>query len=63
MLITRTQKDFVKVLKKKNLGDYHDLHVQSNTLFLADVSESFGNMCFERYEFDPANFFSALGLA
>ena len=23
--------------KKKNLGEYHDLHVQSNTLLLADV--------------------------
>ena len=56
-------KRLCKGFEKKNLGDYHDLHVQSNTLFLADVSESFGNMCFERYEFDPANFFSALGLA
>ena len=28
-------------LKLKNLGDYHDLHVQSDTLFLADVFENF----------------------
>ena len=28
-------------LKLKNLGDYHDLHVQSDTLLLADVFENF----------------------
>ena len=34
-----------KNLKNKNLGDYHDLHVQSDTLFLADVFENFRNKC------------------
>ena len=28
----------------KNLGEYHDLYVQSNTL-LSDISENFRNMC------------------
>ena len=45
----RTQKDFAKILKKKkkkkkNFGKYHDLHVQSDTLVLADASENFRNM-------------------
>ena len=41
----RTQKDFVKILKKKkDFGKYHDLHVQSDTLVLADASENFRNM-------------------
>ena len=47
----------------KNLGDYHDLYVQSDTLLLADVLENFRNMCIEVYELDPAHFVSAPGLA
>ena len=42
MQIARTQKEFVKILK--HLGEYHDLHVQSNTLLLADAFENFQNM-------------------
>ena len=30
-------KEFVKILKYKNLGEYHDLYVQGNSLLLADV--------------------------
>ena len=55
----RLQKEFVKILKKKKLGEYHDLHVQRNTLLLEDVFENFPNMCLEIYEFDPAKFYSA----
>ena len=49
-------------LNNKNLGDYHDLYVQSDTLLLADVSENFSNKCTEIYELDPAHFLSATGL-
>ena len=49
-----------KTLKKK-LGEY-DLHVQSNTLLLADVFENFRNMCLEIYELDPAKFLLVPGL-
>ena len=49
--------------KLKNLGDYHDLYVQSDTLLLADVFENFRNKCIEIYELDPAQFLSAPGLA
>ena len=34
-----------KDLKIKNLGEHHDLFVQSDTLLSADVFENFRNMC------------------
>ena len=52
-----------EVFKTKNLGGYHDLYVQSDTLLLADVFENFRDKCIEIYKLDPAHFLSALGLA
>ena len=49
--------------KLNNLGDYHDLYVQSDTLLLADVFENFRDMCINVYELDPAHFLSLPGLA
>ena len=40
----------------KNLGEYHDLYVQSETLLLGDVIENFRNMCINIYELDPVKF-------
>ena len=40
------------VFKIKNLGEYHDLYVQNDTL-LADVYENFRNMYLEKYQLDP----------
>ena len=59
----RHAKRVYKEFKLKNLGDYHDLNVQSDTLLLADVFENFRNKCIEIYELDPAHFLSAPGLA
>ena len=47
----------------KDLGEYHDSYVQSDTLLLADVFENFRNMCIKVYELDPAHFLSLPGLA
>ena len=52
-----------KGFKLENLGDYHDLYVQSDTLLLADVFENFRDMCIKEYELDPAHFLSLPGLA
>ena len=47
----------------KNLGEYHDHYVQSDTLLLADALESFRNLCIKTYKLDPAYFLSLPGLA
>ena len=51
-----------KGFKLENLGDYHDLYLQSDTLLLADVFEKFRDMCLKEYELDPAHFLSLPGL-
>ena len=52
-----------KRFELENLGQYHDLYVQSDTLLLADVFENFRGMCIKEYELDPAHFLSLPGLA
>ena len=52
-----------KRFKLNNLGEYHDLYVQSDTLLLAAVFENFRNKCLEVNELDPADFLSLPGLA
>ena len=53
----RVSKDF----KIKNLGEYHDLYVQSNILLLADVFDNFKNMRLEKHELFLQNVFQLLG--
>ena len=59
----RHSNNVFKRLELENLGDYHDLYVQSDTLLLADVFENFRDMCLIEYELDPAHFLSLPGLA
>ena len=54
----RVCKDF----EIKNLGEHHDLYLNSDPLLLADVFEIFRKMCLEIYELDPTKFLSAPGL-
>ena len=51
------------VFEIRNLGDYHDLYVQTDTFLLPDVFEKFRDECIEIYGFDPFHFLSAPGLA
>ena len=53
----------LKSINNKNLGDYHDLYVQNDTLLLADVFENFKNICIKVYELDPVQFLSTPELA
>ena len=52
-----------KRFELENLGQYHDLYVQSDTLLLADVFENFRDMCIKEYELDPSHVLSLPGLA
>ena len=56
-------KRIFKKFNDKNLGDYHDLYVQIDTLLLADVFENFRSKYIEIFELDPAHFLSAPGLS
>ena len=58
----RHGKKVFEYLINKNLGDYHDLYVQSDTLLLGDVFENFRKMCIKVYELYPAHFLFAAGL-
>ena len=43
----------------KNLVEYHDLYIQSDTLLLVGVFENFRGKCIEIYWLDHAHFLSA----
>ena len=45
----------------KNLGEYHDLYLKSNTLLQADVFKNLRKMCLKIY-LDPVKYLSAPGL-
>ena len=46
----------------RNMGEYHDLYLKTDTILLANVFESFRNVCMENYGLDPAHFYTAPGL-
>ena len=52
-----------KTFNNKNLGDYHDLYVQSDVLLFADLFEDFRNQCLKSYALDPGNFLTLPCLA
>ena len=47
----------------KNMGDYHDLYLQTDVLLLADVFESFRTTSLENYKLDPCHYYTASGMA
>ena len=49
-------------MEKKVLGYYHDTYLKTDVLQLADVFETFLNICLKNYRLDPAHFYTAPGL-
>ena len=52
-----------KVFEIKNLGEYQDFFLKSDTLLLANVFENFIKMCLKIYYLDPIKFLSVPGLS
>ena len=54
-----------KDLKKriKNLGEYHELYLKSDTLLFVDVLKTFEKLCLKTYHLDHLEFLSALLLS
>ena len=46
----------------RNMGEYHDLYLKTDTILLANVFESFRSVCMDNYGLDPAHFYTAPGL-
>ena len=46
-----------KEFKLKNLGEYHDLYLETDVLLLSNVFKAFGNTCLEYYKLDRAHFY------
>ena len=47
----------------RNMGEYHDLYLRTDVILLANVFESFRQVCLENYGLDPSQFYTAPGLA
>ena len=43
--------------------DYHNLYNKTDVLLLADVFESFRNICIKNYKLDPAHYYTTPSLA
>lgn len=52
-----------KTFDMKTMKDYHNLYLKTDVLLLADVFESFRDLCLENYQLDPAWYYTAPGLA
>ena len=47
----------------KNLGEYHDVYMQTDVALLTDVFENFRQICLQQYGLDPVHYYTAPGLS
>ena len=50
----RHAKNVYKEFNDTNLGDYHNLYDQSDTLLLSDIFKNLRDNCIKIYKLDPA---------
>ena len=56
-------KEVWNAFRIKDMGEYHDLYLQSDILLLTDVFENFRNTCMQYYGLDPCHYFTSPGLS
>lgn len=47
----------------KNLGDYHDLYLETDVILLCDVFEEFRKLNLGNYKLDPCWYYTSPGLS
>ena len=52
-----------KEFRIRNLGEYHNLYLQTDVILLSNVFEAFRDTCLEHFKLDPAHFYTSPGLA
>lgn len=45
------------------MGEYHNLYLMSDILFLAAVFENLRKTCLQNYKLDPCHYFTSPGLS
>ena len=48
-----------QVFSCKNLGDYHDLYVETDVALLEDVFKNFRKICLTQNRLDPAHYYTS----
>ena len=55
--------DVWNMLKRKAMGDYHDLYLKADVLLLVYIFKKFISTCLEYCGLDPCHYFSSPGLS
>lgn len=59
----RRAQEVWNVFNCHTLGEYYELYLKCDVLLLADVFETYRDLCLETYKLDPAQYFTAPGLS